>query len=101
MLREREGEREWRLQQSQQLVAAVSGVVLGWVTRTSAFKKDVEEAGSGAVLRTDVEYIMHGVDDVRFELKDQVRRFDALTERVTRVEESTKQAHKRLEKIEE
>ncbi|MEK3865782.1 hypothetical protein MHH60_20130 [Paenibacillus sp. FSL H7-0716] len=84
------------------LVAAVSGVVLGWVTRTSAFKKDVaQEAGSGAALRTDVEYIKHGVDDVRFELKDQVRRFDALTERVTRVEESTKQAHKRLDKIEE
>jgi hypothetical protein len=49
-------------------------------------------------LSTDVEYIKHGVDDVRFELKDQVRRFDALPERVTRVEESTKQAHKRLAK---
>ena len=65
-------------------------------------KKDVaQEAGSGAILRTDVEYIKHDVDDVRFELKDQVRRFDALTERITRVEESTKQAHKRLDKIEE
>jgi hypothetical protein len=39
------------------IVAAVSGVVLGWVTRTSAFKEDVaQEAGSGAALRTDVEY---------------------------------------------
>ncbi|MNW70916.1 hypothetical protein D3C74_504480 [compost metagenome] len=60
-----------------------------------------QEAGSGAALRTDVEYIKHGVDDVRFELKDQARRFDALSERVTRVEESAKQAHKRIDKIEE
>jgi uncharacterized spore protein YtfJ len=83
------------------LVAAVSGVVLGWVTRTSAFKKDVaQEAGSGAALRTDVEYIKHGVDNVRLELKDQGRRFDDLSERVTRVEESSKQAHKRIDKIE-
>jgi hypothetical protein len=84
------------------MIAAVSGIVLGWMGKTQAFKKDVaQEAGNGASLRTDVEYIKRGVDDVRFELKDQVRRFDALTERVTRVEESTKQAHKRLDKIEE
>lgn len=84
------------------LVAAVSGVVLGWVTRTSAFKKDVaQEAGSGAVLRTDVEYIKRGVDDIRADVRQQGQRTDALSERVTRVEESTKQAHKRLDKIEE
>ncbi|OBZ08937.1 hypothetical protein A8L34_22575 [Bacillus sp. FJAT-27264] len=84
------------------MIAAVSGIVLGWMGKTQAFKKDVaQEAGSGASLRTDVEYIKHGVDDVRFELKDQVRRFDALTERVTRSEERINQAHKRIDKLEE
>lgn len=84
------------------IVAAVSGVVLGWVTRTSAFKKDVaQEAGNGAALRTDVEYIKRGVDDMRVEIKAQGQRYDTLSERVTRVEESAKQAHKRIDKIEE
>ncbi|WP_440960532.1 hypothetical protein ACN6KS_22535 [Paenibacillus nitricinens] len=84
------------------LVAAVSGVVLGWVTRTSAFKKDVaQEAGNGASLRTDVEYIKRGVDDMRLEQRAQGQRFDLLSERVTRIEESAKQYHKRLDRFEE
>lgn len=84
------------------IVAAVSGVVLGWVTRTSAFKKDVaQEAGTGAALRTDVEYIKRGVDDIRADVRVQGQRTDALSERVTRVEESAKQAHKRIDKLEE
>ncbi|GGF77139.1 hypothetical protein GCM10010912_22770 [Paenibacillus albidus] len=84
------------------IVAAVSGVVLGWVTRTSAFKKDVaQEAGTGAALRTDVEYIKRGVDDVRLEQRVQGQRFDALSERVTRLEESSKSYHKRLDRFEQ
>ncbi|MEK3762691.1 hypothetical protein MKZ07_30370 [Paenibacillus sp. FSL P4-0338] len=82
------------------IVAAVSGVVLGWVTRTSAFKKDVaQEAGSGAALRTDVEYIKRGVDDIRADVRVQGQRTDVLSERVTRVEESAKQAHLRISEI--
>ncbi|MHA6530172.1 hypothetical protein [Paenibacillus sp. BAC0078] len=84
------------------IVAAVSGVVLGWITRTSAFKKDVaQEAGSGAALRTDVEYIKRGVDDIRADVRVQGKRTDQLAERVTRAEERINQVQKRVDKLEE
>jgi len=83
------------------IIAALSGIALGWMARTRSNRQDIQnEAGTGAVLRTNVEYIKHGVDDVRIELKDQGRRFDALSERVTRIEESSKQFHKRLDRFE-
>ncbi len=36
---------------------------------------------------------------MRVEIKVQGQRYDALAERVTRVEESTKQAHHRIDRI--
>ncbi|WP_256717368.1 hypothetical protein [Paenibacillus odorifer] len=84
------------------MIAAVSGVVLGWTGKTQAFKKDVaQEAGNGASLRTDVEYIKRGVDDMRLEQRAQGQRFDLLSERVTRIEEASKSYHKRLDRFEE
>ncbi|MCY9513325.1 hypothetical protein [Paenibacillus apiarius] len=83
-------------------VAAISGIVLGWAGRTRSFKRDVaQEAGAEAVQRVDVEYIKRGVDDIRADLRMQGQRVDGLSERVTRVEESAKQAHKRLDRLEE
>ncbi|MNH39874.1 hypothetical protein D3C79_1011030 [compost metagenome] len=48
-----------------------------------------------------MEYIKRGVDDMRVEQKMQGQRFEALAERVTRVEESTKQAHHRITRLED
>ncbi|MNU04128.1 hypothetical protein D3C72_2484130 [compost metagenome] len=51
--------------------------------------------------RADVEYIKRGVDDIRVDVRMQGQKVDGLAERVTRVEESAKQAHKRLDRLEE
>lgn len=84
------------------LVAAISGIALGWMGRTRSFKQDIaQEASADAVQRADVEYIKRGVDDIRADVRAQGQRVDGLYERVTRVEESAKQAHKRLDRIEE
>lgn len=83
------------------VVAAASGIVLGWTARAKEIKKEGEqEASSEAFLRSDVEYIKRGVDDIRVEQKAQGQRVDSLAERVTRVEESSKQAHKRIDRLE-
>lgn len=83
------------------ITATISGIVLGWLGRARSMKQDAaREASEGATIKSGMEYIKRGVDEVRLELKDQGRRFDALSERVTRVEESTKQAHKRIDRIE-
>jgi hypothetical protein len=83
------------------VVGVISGIFLGWTGRSRSVRQDtVAEAGRDATLRTDVEYIKRGVDDMRVEQRVQGQRFDTLAERVTRVEESSKQAHKRLDRWE-
>lgn len=84
------------------ILAAVSGVALGWAGRTRSMRQEAEEgAEAEALQRADVEYIKRGVDDMKVEQKLQGQRFEAFSERLTRVEESTKQAHKRIDRLEE
>jgi len=83
------------------VLATLSGMYLGWTARAKEMAKEHRTEGSaGARLQADVDYIKRGVDELRLEVKDQGRRFDELAERVTRVEESSKQAHKRIDRIE-
>lgn len=83
-------------------VAALSGIVLGWAGRARSVRQDVaQESTADALQRADVEYIKRGVDDMKVEQKLQGQRFEAFSERLTRVEESSKQAHKRIDRLEE
>lgn len=83
------------------MIGVVSGVLLGWTGKARSSKQEtVQQASSGAALRADVDYIKRGVDDTRIEIKAQGQLYNMLSERVTRVEESSKQAHKRLDRIE-
>lgn len=77
-------------------------MILGWSARAKEVKKDVKiDAEIDTALRTDMEYLKRGVDDIRLEQRAQGQRMDAFGERLTRVEESSKQAHKRIDRIEE
>jgi hypothetical protein len=78
--------------------AAISGIVLGWLGRSRTVRQDGAADGE---LRASVEYIARGVDDLRVEIRSQGQRYDMLAERVTRVEESAKQAHKRIDRLED
>jgi hypothetical protein len=79
----------------------ISGIILGWLGRARAVKLDTAaEASKDARLQADIEFIKRGVDDLRIEQRAQGKRFDDLTERLTRVEESTKSAHRRIDRIE-
>ncbi|MGO4347523.1 hypothetical protein AB4Z45_18710 [Paenibacillus sp. MCAF9] len=81
-------------------LGVISGITIGWLGRNRTARQDVKaEAGEDAILRTDVKYIMRGVDEVRLEQRAQGKRFDMLSERVTRVEESAKQAHNRIDRL--
>lgn len=83
-------------------VGSVSAVVFSYVGYSRGIKKDSYSAGAArGTLETDIEYIKHRTDDVLLEQKDTNKSINALAERVTRVEESTKSAHKRLDQIEE
>ncbi|MFD0710650.1 hypothetical protein [Paenibacillus sp. GCM10027626] len=83
------------------VAAAISGIVLGWLGRSRTVRQDTaQDAGRDARLQSDMEYIKHGIEEIRIEQRVQGQRFDALAERVTRAEESVKQAHKRLDRLE-
>lgn len=86
------------------VVGTVSGIVLGWTARAREIKKGIaneakEDAEAAATLQTDVAYIKRGIDDIKVDVRAQGQRVDCLSERVVRVEESAKQAHKRLHEI--
>lgn len=84
------------------VAAGVSGIVLGWMGRSRANRQDIEQrASADAIQKVDIEYIKRGVDDIRDEQRSQGRAIEKLSERVTRVEESAKQAHKRLDRIDD
>jgi len=84
------------------VVAAISGMILGWSARAKEIRKDAEkDTEIQTALRTDMEYLKRGVDDIRIEQRTQGKRMDEFTERLTRVEESSKQAHKRIDRIEQ
>jgi len=77
--------------------AAISGIVLGWLGRSRTVRRDGAEDGE---LRASVNYIRQAVDEMRVEMRSQSQRYDLLAERVTRVEESAKQAHRRIDRLE-
>ncbi|AZR76295.1 hypothetical protein Q1J45_24670 [Pseudomonas rhodesiae] len=82
------------------LIALLSLVIsyFGYaLNRSKSIKSDGQQS---AEVKAELGYIRKGVDDIRIDLKASERQMVALGERVTRVEESTKQAHKRLDTIE-
>lgn len=78
-------------------VAAISGMVLGWFGRSRTIREDAAEDGE---LRANIDYIRRGVEELKLEIKARGQQYDMLAERVTRVEESAKQAHKRIDRLE-
>ncbi|MGG4091948.1 hypothetical protein [Paenibacillus lautus] len=77
------------------VIAAFSGISLGRHGKTKSFKDEVaREATADAYLHTDVSYIKPGCDDIEVDVRIQGQRMDWLTERLTRVDESAKQAYK-------
>lgn len=66
-------------------------------SETNDAKSDAKES---AELKAQLGYISKGVDEIRIDLKANEKQIVAFGERVTRIEESTKQAHKRLDNLE-
>ena len=83
------------------ILVAVLSLVIAYqafqLNRTKVIKSDSRDS---AELRAELGYIRKGVDDIRIDLKANEKNIGLLSERVTRVEESTKQAHKRISKLE-
>jgi len=78
----------------------IIGVIFGLVTLFRNKRQDDNTEGreSGTVL-SDLGYIKAGVDEIKAEQKDQRKTNIEVITRLTAVEESTKQAHKRIDEL--
>ena len=65
--------------------------------RDKELKSDAQEDG---VIRTKLDSIGKGIDDIRIDLKAIEKRMSRMNEQIIRIDESTKSAHKRIDQIE-
>ncbi|TQR20440.1 hypothetical protein [Psychrobacillus vulpis] len=78
----------------------VLGLLIGILTFGRNRDKDVKaDAAKTAVIETKLDTISNGVESIRIDLKANEKQMDVLSERVARVEESSKHAHKRIDNI--
>ena len=82
------------------IVSSVCAIVFGYLAFFRNRKKDDTEEGKNAgTMLSDIGYIKAGVDDIKTEQKEQRKTNIEVVSRLTAVEESTKQAHKRIDEI--
>jgi peptidoglycan hydrolase CwlO-like protein len=83
------------------ILCGLIGLLIGILTFSRNRDRDVKnEASKSAVIETKLDNIGQGVDSIRIDMKANEKRLSELSERVIRVEESSKQAHKRIDSIE-
>lgn len=81
-------------------IATVCSIVFGFVGYQRGVKKQCNDEGlQNGELKADIRYIRSGVDDIKIDMKATEKRVGELSERVIRVEESSKQAHKRIDEL--
>ncbi len=93
---------EWQIG----IICTGAGLVMSFVfsllTHRRNEKNDLKNASeSRGVMQSDIGYIKAGIDDLKRENKAVNLKIDNVSERVTRMEESCKQAHKRIDEIKE
>lgn len=82
------------------IVSSVCAIVFGYLAFFRNRKKDdTEEGKSAGTMLSDIGYIKAGVDDIKTEQKEQRKTNIEVVSRLTAVEESTRQAHKRIDEI--
>ena len=82
------------------IISSVCAIVFGYLAFFRNRKKDnTEEGKSAGTMLSDIGYIKAGVDDIKTEQKEQRKTNIEVVSRLTAVEESTKQAHKRIDEI--
>lgn len=83
------------------VLIAVGGLLLSYLTYQFNKQKETKvDTRQDARIQAQLDYISKGVDDIRIDQKASEKQIGALGERITRVEESSKQAHKRLDNLE-
>ena len=86
-------------------IVGAFGTLSGFIISYLAFQRNRDkeirkDADSGAVIRTKLDSIGEGVNDIRVDLKVNDRQLNNLSKDFVRIDESVKSAHKRIDKVE-
>jgi uncharacterized membrane protein len=88
---------------------SVCGTAIGAVLGIASFRRTAQrdmqsqamtKAKNDSIVMTELKHIHDGVDEIKLAQGLHGQKIDMLSERVTRIEESVKQAHKRINKLE-
>ena len=83
------------------VLIAIFTLLIGYQTYTLNKNKAIKSDGrESAEVKAELGYIRRGVENIQIDLKANEKQISHLSERVTRVEESSKSAHRRLDNIE-
>lgn len=75
-------------------------LIFSYIGFKRAEKKDNKEEGeSMGVIMSELGYIKSSTDDIKRENRETAARIGGLSERITRCEESCKQAHRRINEL--
>lgn len=84
------------------LACTVVGAVISYATFQRNKGHDIRaDTREEADTKAKLDYISRGVDDIKLDNKQRDREMLKMNERLIRVEESVKSAHKRIDGIEE
>lgn len=82
------------------IIAAVAAIVAIVKYFSDKGKDRYKEGSDDGGIRGDIKYMRNSFDDLRLDVKEVARKQDNQGERLTRVEESCKSAHKRIDGLE-
>ena len=85
-------------------ISAIGVIVAIYMSLKSNKREDSKDTSQNAEKLTKISAVLDsvrdGVDDIRIEMRSMQKQMGDLTERVVRVEESDKAAHRRLDTFE-
>lgn len=87
------------------LVGFIGTVISIWCMlvkwKKDGAKQESQETKEQTILSTKLDYISKSIDDIKVDLRARAKENAELKERLIKVEESTKSAHKRIDELEE
>ena len=81
------------------VVAVASLLFTAFSFKRTKFQDNSANATERATMTADIRYIRSSVDDIKLENKSIQRDIRGMSERLVKVEESTKSAHNRIDEI--
>ncbi|MCK0473773.1 hypothetical protein [Halalkalibacter sp. APA_J-10(15)] len=82
------------------VLVAIAGLVISYLAYQLTHIKEVKmDSQENAEVKAELGYIRRGVDDIKIDLRANEKQMAQMGERITRVEESTKQAHRRIDQL--